>query len=241
MKAIALIPARLAASRFPRKLLALIQGETVIARTYLAVKETNLFEEVIVVCDHAELEEAVQAVGGKTLRSKGIHESGTDRIAEAATDLDADLIVNVQGDEPFIHKQALSDLICAFEDEMVQVASLKHQLEMKEGLNNPNVVKVITDLRGNALYFSRAPVPVNFHTSNPAKHYEHVGVYAFRKRALIAFTQLAPTPLEQAEKIECLRFLENGIGIRMVEVTEYVGIKIDTPEDLQKANEYLSC
>lgn len=240
MKAIALIPARLEASRFPRKLLALIQGQSVIARTYLAVKDTKLFEEVIVVCDHAELEAAVQAVGGKTLRSKGIHESGTDRIAEAVSDLEADVIVNVQGDEPFIHKQALSDLIRAFEDETVQVASLKHQLDSEEGLSNPNVVKVITDLRGNALYFSRSPLPLNFHTNKPAKHFEHVGVYAFRKQALLAFTRLSPTPLEQAEKIECLRFLENGIGIRMVEVTDYVGIKIDTPEDLQKANEYLN-
>lgn len=234
MKAIALIPARYAATRFPGKLLADLKGRSVIRRTYEATLETGLFDDVIVATDSDEILHEITSNGGKVVKTFGNHESGTDRIAEAATQLDADVIVNVQGDTPFIKKEPLRKLLEAMQEENVRVASLMQEIYVENFISDPNYVKVCTDLKMNALFFSRSVIPYLRNKSAAVKHYEHIGVYAFTRQALIDFTRWPVSPLEDAEKIECLRFLENGVSIRMV-VTDFMGVEIDTPEDMEKA------
>ncbi len=170
--------------------------------------------------------------------SKEDHASGSDRIAEAAADMDVDIIVNVQGDTPFVKKAPLEKLLQQFDDPSVQVASLMQILKNKKEIDDPNFVKVAVDQNMNSLFFSRSPIPYPRDKEIPITYYEHIGVYAFRKRALIDFTNWPVTPLEAAEKIECLRYLEHGIPLRMV-VVDYLGIEIDTPEDLEKAAKLL--
>lgn len=166
------------------------------------------------------------------------HESGSDRIAEAVENMDVDIIVNVQGDTPFVQREALKQLIDLFKDEAVQVASMMRPLREKELIENPNVVKVVVDKSMNSLLFSRSVIPYPRNTQINIVHYEHIGIYAFTKKALLNFTKWPLTPLEDAEKIECLRFLEHGIPLRMTEV-DYQGVGIDTPEDLKRAVELL--
>jgi 3-deoxy-manno-octulosonate cytidylyltransferase (CMP-KDO synthetase) len=165
------------------------------------------------------------------------HESGSDRIAEAVAGLDVDVIVNVQGDTPFVKKEPLRKLIAQFDDPQVKVASLMQVLTEKEFINNPSFVKVTVDRNRNSLFFSRSPIPYP-RSEEPITYYKHIGVYAFRKQALMDFTTWPVTPLEAAEKIECLRYLEYGIPLRMVEI-DYMGVEIDTPEDFKRAIEYL--
>ena len=165
------------------------------------------------------------------------HESGSDRIAEAVEYLDADIVVNVQGDEPFVQEEPLKKLLDVFNRDVtgqVQVASLMQVIKDKKNIEDPNYVKVAVDLQMNSLFFSRSVIPYPRDTSSPVAYYEHIGVYAFRKEALMNFTRWPVTALEAAEKIECLRYLEHGISLKMV-LTEYMGIEIDTPEDLQLA------
>jgi 3-deoxy-manno-octulosonate cytidylyltransferase (CMP-KDO synthetase) len=234
MKVIALIPARYDATRFPGKLMADLGGKSVIRRTYDETIETNLFNEVIVVTDSEIIFDEITSHGGRAVMSKKEHESGSDRIAEAAADMDVDIIVNVQGDTPFIKKQPLQKLLDQFDDPSVQVGSLMQVLKDQTEIEDPNFVKVAVDQNMNSLFFSRSviPYPRDKHTS--VTYYEHIGVYAFRKKALIDFTTWPVTPLEAAEKIECLRYLEHGIPLRMI-VVDYMGIEIDTPEDLKRA------
>ncbi|MGV3527776.1 MAG: 3-deoxy-manno-octulosonate cytidylyltransferase [Flavisolibacter sp.] len=238
MKAIALIPARYGATRFRGKLLTELKGIPVIVRTYEATLATGLFDEVVVVTDSEEIRAVVEQHGGKIMMSRSDHESGTDRIAEAAAGLNADVFLNVQGDTPFIKKEPLEKLLQQFEDENVQVGSLMQPLTNDEWIADPNFVKVCVDLNNNALFFSRSEIPYRRDKEAPVTFYEHIGVYAFRKKALLDFTRWQMTPLERAEKVECLRFLENGVPLRMV-VTEYMGVEIDTPEDLQRAEKLL--
>ncbi|HOA38513.1 MAG: 3-deoxy-manno-octulosonate cytidylyltransferase [Bacteroidetes bacterium] len=241
MKKIALIPARYAASRFPGKMMADLGGKTVIWRTYESALKTGLFDEVAVVCDHPIIYDEISAHGGKVIMSKREHECGTDRIAEAAEEMDADIIVNVQGDEPFTRREPLEKLLQVFEGaegKKVQVASLMQVLNDAASIADPNYVKVAVDLHFNALFFSRSPIPYHRNQDLQPIYYEHIGVYAFRKQTLMDFTKLPPSPLERAEKIECLRYLENGIPMKMV-VTDYMGVEIDTPEDLVKAAKLL--
>lgn len=237
MKKIALIPARYASTRFPAKLLQLIGDQTVIFHTWYNTLATGLFDEVIVVTDHDEIARIITNAGGIALKSSGNHESGTDRIAEAAAMLDAEIILNVQGDEPFIDKQSLAALLDIFSDPSVEVGSLYNPIKSIERVSDPNVVKVVLDMIANALYFSRSPIPYQRDQEPQALYHEHVGVYAFRKKTLLLFSQLSPTKAEMIEKIECLRFLENGIKIRMVE-TNKIPIKIDVPQDLEIAKAY---
>lgn len=234
MKKIAMIPARYAATRFPAKLMQKLGDKTVIRTTYDATVATGLFDDVVVVTDSPVIFEEISANGGRALMSKKEHESGSDRIAEAAGELDVDIIVNVQGDTPFVKKEPLQKLLQQFSDPSVQVGSLMQLLEEEQYIADPNYVKVCVDKNMNALFFSRSiiPYPRNKNVSIP--YYEHIGVYAFRKQALLQFTNWPVSPLEDAEKIECLRYLENGIPIRMV-ITGYMGVEIDTPEDLEKA------
>ena len=237
MKAIALIPARLGATRFPSKLLAPIKGKSVIRRTYESATATGLFDEVIVVTDSDEIMAEIQKHGGKAVKSKGVYESGTDRIAEIAEHLEGDIFVNVQGDEPFVQKQPLEQLLNLFKGSdgaSVQVASLVQLLTDPELIADPNYVKVALALNNDALFFSRSIVPYPRNKELEIPYYEHIGVYAFRKDALMKFTNWPMTPLESAEKVECLRFLEHGIPMRMG-ITQYMGVEIDTPEDIIRA------
>ncbi|MGB5006721.1 MAG: 3-deoxy-manno-octulosonate cytidylyltransferase [Ferruginibacter sp.] len=234
MKKIAMIPARYAATRFPAKLMQLLGDKTVILHTYNNTVATGLFDEVMVVTDSEIIFNEITSHGGKAVMSKREHESGSDRIAEAIADLNVDIVVNVQGDEPFVQKEPLEKLLAVFSDDAVQVASLMQVLTEENFIADPNYVKVAVDKNFNALFFSRSPIPYHRDKNISPDYYEHIGVYAFRKAALLNFTSWPITPLEAAEKIECLRYLENGVPLRMV-VTEYMGIEIDTPEDLVRA------
>ncbi|MFM8592428.1 MAG: 3-deoxy-manno-octulosonate cytidylyltransferase [Sphingomonadales bacterium] len=238
MKAIAMIPARYEASRFPGKLMQLLGDKTVIRRTYQAALDTGLFDQVVVVTDSDRIEEEITKYGGQVLRSKRPHESGTDRIAEVAQDSPFDVIVNVQGDSPFIKKEPLQQLLAQFNDPTVQVGSLMRPLTQADDIQNPNVVKVVVDLNNNSIFFSRSVIPFLRDPQAAAPYYEHIGVYAFRKEMLLKFTAWPLTPLEKTEKLECLRLLEHGISIRMV-LTAEKGVEIDTPQDLEKARALL--
>jgi len=238
MKVIALIPARYSATRFQGKLMADLNGKSVIRRTYEATVATSLFNEVFVVTDSEIIFDEISNHGGKAIMSKNEHESGSDRIAEVAMKIDVDIIVNVQGDTPFIKREPLADLLKQFDDPSVQVASLMQVLSDQAQIEDPNFVKVVVDQNMNSLFFSRSPIPCPRDKDVPVIYYEHIGVYAFRKQALTDFTKWPATPLESAEKIECLRYLEHGISLRMV-IVDYMGIEIDTPEDLEKAAKLL--
>ena len=230
----AFIPARYAATRFPAKLMQMLGDKSVIRHTYDNTKATGLFDEVYVVTDSEIIFNEIVTNGGKAIMSKKVHESGSDRIAEAIKNLDIDIVVNVQGDEPFVKREPLEKVLACFEDANVQVASLMQVLTNPSLIEDPNYVKVAVDKNWNALFFSRSVIPYPRSTEMAITYYEHVGVYAFKKQALIDFTNWPISPLEAAEKIECLRYLENGVSIKMA-VTNYMGVEIDTPEDLIKA------
>lgn len=237
MKTIAMIPARYNASRFPAKLMQRLGGKPVIRHTYDNTVATGLFDKVLVVTDNDEIYNEIVSNGGDAKMSIKPHESGSDRIAEAVSDMDVEIIVNVQGDEPFVQKKPLEKLLEVFEGEPgkeVKVASLMQVLKEQQFIEDPNYVKVVVDRNMNALLFSRSVVPYPRSREKPITYYEHIGVYAFRKQALLNFSSWPMTPLETAEKVECLRYLENGIAIKMV-VTDYMGVEIDTPEDLKRA------
>jgi len=237
MKISAFIPARYAATRFPAKLMQKLGDKTVILRTYENTVATGLFDDVVVVTDSDIIYQEITSHNGKAIMSNKQHESGTDRIAEAVADMDVDVIVNVQGDEPFVKTEPLQQLLEVFkkvEGKDIQVASLMQVLTDERSIADPNYVKVAVDNNMNSLMFSRSVIPYRRDTDLPVTYYEHIGVYAFRRQALLNFTNWKMTPLEKAEKIECLRFLENGIPLKMV-VTSYMGVEIDTPEDLEKA------
>lgn len=241
MKTCALIPARYAATRFPAKLMQMLGSKTVIRHTYDNTVATGLFDDVIVATDSQVIYNEITAYGGKAVMSKKPHESGSDRIAEAVDETDVDIVVNIQGDEPFVKKEPLQKLLEVFKGEegkQVQVASLMQVLKEQRFIDDPNYVKVAVDKNYNSLMFSRSVIPYPRNRNAQIIYYEHIGVYAFRKHALMQFTSWAQTPLEVAEKIECLRYLEHGIPIKMV-VTNYMGVEIDTPEDLQKATAIL--
>ena len=238
MKIGAFIPARYAATRFPAKLMQTLGDKTVIRHTYDNTVATGLFDSVYVVTDSEIIFNEITQHGGNAIMSKRSHESGSDRIAEAVQDLDIDIVVNVQGDEPFVKREPLEKVIAVFSDAKVQVASLMQVLKDTTLIQDPNYVKVAVDKNNNALFFSRSVIPYPRSTESAITYYEHIGVYAFQKQALLNFTNWPMSPLEAAEKIECLRYLENGISIKMV-VTEYMGVEIDTPADLIKAAKLL--
>ena len=244
MYTIALIPARYASTRFPGKLMQKLGNKTVILHTYQATLNTGLFKEVVVVTDSQEIFGEIVRHGGKARMSLGEHLCGSDRIAEAATHYpQADVIVNVQGDEPFTSANPLKALLGAFEGKESpppDVASLMSPISDPKEFSNPNVVKVVTDCQGFALLFSRSPIP---YTRDPqgyqARAFRHIGVYAFRREALLHFASIAPGPLELSEKLENLRFLENNMKVKMIEVPGY-SKGIDVPEDLDEARKMIS-
>lgn len=241
MKIIAMIPARYQASRFPGKLMKDLGGKPVILRTYEAAVNTNLFSEVYVVTDSDIIYKTISNSEGNAIMSKKEHECGSDRIAEAVENIDVDIVVNVQGDEPFIDELSLSKLIEVFKNDIkkeVDLASLKVEITNKEDIENPNNVKVITDVNNMAIYFSRSVIPFHRDSSIDVKYYKHKGVYAFRKQALLDFYNTPITPLEAAEKIEAIRYQEIGKKIKMVE-TSVEAVGIDTKEDLEKALKFI--
>lgn len=232
-----MIPARYAASRFPGKLMQDLEGKTVIQRTYEATVSTNLFDDVFVVTDSDIIYNEITNNGGKAIMSKKEHDCGSDRIAEAIELMDIDIVINVQGDEPFTDKKSLAKLIEVFKgdnDKSIDLASLMVHITDEDEINNPNTVKVIVDQSNFALYFSRSPIPYPRDKSVAVKYYKHKGVYAFRKEAILDFYKLPMQVLEASEKLEQLRYLEYGKRIKMVE-TDVQGVEIDTPEDLERA------
>lgn len=239
-KIIAVIPARYEATRFPGKMMKMLGDKTIIRTTYENVLDTKLFDEVIVATDSEKIFNEITANGGIAVMT-GTHETGSDRIAECVKDRDFDIVINVQGDEPFVKKDPLQQLIDVFKndvDAQISLASLKIKLTDVKEISDPNNVKVITDLENCALYFSRSVIPYPREVSQKSIYYKHIGVYAFRKEAIIKFSNLPMSPLEISEKIECLRYLENGMKIKMVE-TDFIGVGIDVPEDLEKAEKIL--
>lgn len=241
MKIIAVIPARYASTRFPAKLMQDLGGKTVIRRTYEATVATGLFADVFVATDSELIYDEIVNNGGKAVRSVQEHESGSDRIAEAVANLEADIVINVQGDEPFVNKENLEMLIAIFNDDVerrVDLASLMTPIDDWDVIENPNNVKVVVDTEQVALYFSRSVIPYPREREVGVQYYQHIGVYAFRKKALLAFTKLPMGALEASEKLEQLRYLEHGKRIKMA-VTHHLGVGIDTPEDLEKARKLL--
>jgi len=238
-----MIPARYAATRFPGKLMQDLGGKSVIVRTYEATKATNLFAEVYVVTDSKIIFNEIEANGGNAIMSIKAHECGTDRIAAAIEHMDVEILVNVQGDEPFTTKNDLEKVLSLFNNEdadTIDLASLMTRMTDWNEVNDPNFVKVIVNKNNYALYFSRSPIPYPRDRTIPMEYYEHKGIYAFRKQALLDFYKWPMRNLEASEKIECLRYLEYGKNIKMAISTTQNAIEIDTPEDLLKANKVIN-
>ena len=242
MKSIALIPARYAATRFPGKLMQMLGDKTVIRHTYENTVATLLFDEVIVVTDSNIIFNEIVENGGYAIMSRREYESGSDRIAEAVADIDVDVIINVQGDEPFVKKEPLQNLLQVFHDDkknIVEVASLMHEINEEALIADPNIVKVVVDKNNDALFFSRSVIPFKRDKAAFSVYYKHIGIYAYRKNALMSFTRWKISPLEAIEKLEQLRYLENSIKIKMV-LTNESPVSIDTPEDLERAKKLLN-
>jgi 3-deoxy-manno-octulosonate cytidylyltransferase (CMP-KDO synthetase) len=239
MKIIAVIPARYASMRFPAKLMQDLCGKTVITRTYEAAVQSQLFDQVYVVTDSDLIFNEITSQGGRVIRSIREHESGSDRIAEAVANMEVDIVVNVQGDEPFIDTESLQQLITVFKkdnERKVDLASLMREIKDVSAIENPNNVKVVVDQSEFALYFSRSVIPFPREKNVGVRYFQHIGIYAFRKQALMDFYSLPMKSLEASEKLEQLRYLEFGKRIKMVE-TNHVGIGIDTEDDLFRARE----
>jgi 3-deoxy-manno-octulosonate cytidylyltransferase (CMP-KDO synthetase) len=241
LKVVAVIPARYASTRLPGKALADLDGRTMIEHVYRRASASKVVSQVIVATDDLRIATRVNDFGGRVRLTKATHETGTDRLAEVAATLDADIIVNVQGDEPLIDPQAIGELVAPFaNDSTVQMTTLYRRIHDASELNNPNVTKVVLDRGGFALYFSRAPIP---HLRDPRGGwpplYRHIGLYAYRRGALLVLAALEPTPLERAEALEQLRALEHGIRIKAVE-TRYESFEVNTPEDLEQVRRLLA-
>ncbi|MGO4913588.1 3-deoxy-manno-octulosonate cytidylyltransferase [Leeuwenhoekiella sp. W20_SRS_FM14] len=237
LKVIAMIPARYEASRFPGKLMQDLEGKPVIIRTYEAAVKTGLFDDVYVVTDSALIYKTILQNGGKVIMSQKEHNCGSDRIAEAVENLDVDIVVNVQGDEPFTNEADMRNVLQVFYEqgaEHIDLASLMTPITVTAEIENPNNVKVIVDHENFALYFSRAPIPFPRDRDIDVTYYKHKGIYAFRKQAVLDFYTLPMRNLEAAEKIEAIRYLEYGKRIKMI-FSETPAIGIDTPQDLEEA------
>jgi len=234
VKPVAVIPARWAATRFPGKPLASLGGRPLVVHVLEACRRSGAFAEVRVATDDERIAAAVSAAGGLVERTRTDHPSGTDRVAEVAARLPpaVEVVVNVQGDEPLVHGEALRALAAAFDDPAVEMATLVRPLRDEER-GSPNVVKAVLDLRSDALYFTRADVPFS-RDAAPVRRWAHQGLYGYRRPTLLRLAALPPTPLERAESLEQLRALENGIRIRCIP-TSHTSIGVDTPEDLQRA------
>jgi 3-deoxy-manno-octulosonate cytidylyltransferase (CMP-KDO synthetase) len=235
-RVVAMIPARFESTRLPGKPLALIQGRPMIQHVYERTRAVDLVDRVLVATDDARIAAAVRDFGGDVVMTSPEHQSGTDRIAAAARDLDADVVVNVQGDLPFLESDMVRATVALMRsDSGLPMATVKAPIGDAQEMENPNVVKVVTDREGYALYFSRSPLPYWRDVADGGVlGYKHIGLYAYRRDFLLRFARLAPTPLERAEKLEQLRALEWGFRIKVAETTG-AGIEVDTPQDLERA------
>ena len=234
MKIIAVIPARYDSKRFPGKLLKKIGKRTIVEQTYLSTYNTGLFDDVYVATDNEKIYSLIHSAGGKVIMSDGEFVCGTDRIASAVSKLDVDIVINVQGDEPFIDKNSLLLLINSLKNDKkheISLASLMNEISDPKQIKDPNIVKVIVDNKNFAIYFSRFGLPYKIDDEKKANYFKHIGVYAFRKKSLLEFPSLEVGPLEISEKIECIRFIENQKKIKMI-TTLFEGVSIDTPADL---------
>ncbi len=236
MKAIAVIPARLASTRLPRKMLREIGGVPLIGRVYNAVRSSSLLEEVIIATDSDEIMQVCRQNGWNARLTSVAHRSGTERVHEISNSAGADVYVNVQGDEPLTRAEHIATLLAVMKDRGIQVGTLMTPAPSAD-IDNPNAVKVVTDGVGRALYFSRATIPFDRDSASPA-YFKHLGLYAYRKAALDRFVALPESPLERSERLEQLRFLENGIPIYVGE-TPYDTVGVDTEEDLRRVEEIL--
>ena len=236
MKIVAAIPARLNSSRLPKKLLRDICGKTLITRTYEATVNSNLFDDVLVITNSSEIIAELESSKVKYIFDDANYQTGTDRIAGVASKIEADIIINVQGDEPFINSNTIESILNTFKHDKennIKIVSVMTPIKDDQELKNPNNVKVFTDVSNNAIYFSRHPIPFKIDL-NISKAHKHVGIYAFRKKSLIEFAKLNVGELESSEKIEALRLIENDIKIKMINSNDtFIGI--DTEEDIQKA------
>ncbi len=236
MRIVAAIPARLNSSRLPKKLLRDICGKTLITRTYEATVNSNLFDDVLVITNSSEIIAELESSKVKYIFDDANYQTGTDRIAGVASKIEADIIINVQGDEPFINSNTIESILNTFKHDKennIKIVSVMTPIKDDQELKNPNNVKVFTDESNNAIYFSRHPIPFKIDL-NISKAHKHVGIYAFRKKSLIEFAKLNVGELESSEKIEALRLIENGIKIKMINSNDtFIGI--DTEEDIQKA------
>lgn len=238
MKFIAVIPARYGSSRFPGKPLALIQGKPMIQHVFERAKESKLIDEVIVATDHEEIFSTVEGFGGRAVMTRTDHETGSDRIQEVASKIEGDFFVNIQGDEPLIKPELIDQLISSAKESADAVITAKVEIKEESDKADPNVVKVVTDNRGNALYFSRSQVPYNRSGLQTAKTFKHLGIYGYPKDILAEFVNLSASSLEELEMLEQLRLLENGYTIKVVETT-YEAVGVDTPEDIAKVERIL--
>lgn len=242
LRKVCLIPARYDATRFPGKLMSNLQKtpdvlKTVIRATFENISAMGIFDQVAIVSNSRVIQEEIEKHGGNIIFIEKNYESGTDRISDALGSIDADVIVNVQGDEPFVKKQPLQELLEVFDSNQqdVLVVSLMRLMDNATDVASSDFVKVVCDKNDFALYFSRSPVPFVKKKEFTPEYYEHVGVYGFNRRALLMFPEMDPTPLERIESVECLRFLENGIPIKMIKTSEHI-LEIDTEQDLIHAN-----
>jgi 3-deoxy-manno-octulosonate cytidylyltransferase (CMP-KDO synthetase) len=239
MKVIGVIPARYQSSRFEGKPLALIGSKPMIQHVYERASRSSLLSDLLVATDDGRIHAAVERFGGNVVMTSPDHPSGTDRVAEAAAGSDAEVVVNIQGDEPFISPRVLDQLVQPFVgDVALEMSTLARRIEDPQALNDPNVVKVVFGRDGYALYFSRSLIPFPRHTG-PRTAYEHIGLYAYRKDFLMAYSKMPPTTLELQEGLEQLRALEDGRRIRVVVTEDHLGVSVDTPDDLARAESLL--
>lgn len=228
-----MIPARYASTRFHGKPLAELAGRPLIEHVYRRVTECRAVGSVIIATDDERIRRAVEGFGGRVQMTNAAHVSGTDRVAEVARALDCELVVNVQGDEPLIEPEMIEEALAPFADPALQVGTLRRRIDDRADFANPNVTKVVVDREGYALYFSRTPIPHHRDSGAPLEAWKHVGLYVYRRKFLLEFARMAPTPLERLEALEQLRALEHGIRMAVVE-TRHATIGVDTPEDLER-------
>ena len=252
-QAVAIIPARYASSRLPGKALADIAGKPMIQHTYERVQQAALVSRILVATDDNRIVQAVESFGGRAVMTAPDHATGTDRLAEVAATLTDDLIVNVQGDEPLIHPEMIDTVVRLLAEEpALPMSTLRIRIETPDDIFNPAITKVVTDLNGYALYFSKGPIPfcrnewgdfmrrgTDLPDFVPPQVACHVGLYAYRREFLLHYAELPPTPLEQLEQLEQLRVLEHGYRIKVADTT-HTSIGVDTPEDLERARRFLT-
>ena len=242
MRVIAIIPARLNSKRFPRKLIKKINGIPLILMTYQNLLLMNIFDEIIVATDSLKISNIIKKNGGKVFMSKKKHSCGSDRVSEASSNFKSDIVINVQGDEPFVSLNSIKKIINFYKNKLnkdIPVVSLIYKTKNPKLIEDKNFVKVVLDKNKFAMYLSRSRIPFSRNPNKVFNFYIHVGVYGFLKKSIIKFSRLKPSKLEKTEMIECMRFIENGQKIKMINIQEPT-IGIDTPHDLIRAEKYLN-